>query len=121
MTQLWGQRITHSFFLEAKYIGGLQSSQASYFHSLLALGQMLVPICSWANASGHLLVGQLLATINACLPQCLWCKCLCQTACAQTACVNLLAASQKVNLLVVKLLAGQLLVFSWRLRCEFKE
>ena len=86
-----------------------------------ALGQMLVPICSWANASGHLLVGQLLATINACLPQCLWCKCLCQTACAQTACVNLLAASQKVNLLVVKLLAGQLLVFSWRLRCEFKE
>ena len=86
-----------------------------------ALGQTLAPICSWANASGHLLVGQLLATINACLPQCLWCKCLCQTACAQTACVNLLAASQKVNLLVVKLLAGQLLVFSWRLRCEFKE
>ena len=86
-----------------------------------ALGQMLVPICSWANASGHLLVGQLLATINACLPQCLWYKCLCQTACAQTACVNLLVASQKVNLLVVKLLAGQLLVFSWRLRCEFKE
>ena len=82
-----------------------------------ALGQMLVPICSWANASGHLLVGQLLATINACLPQCLWYKCLCQTACAQTACVNLLVASQKVNLLVVKLLAGQLLVFSWCLRC----
>ena len=42
-------------------------------------------------------------------------------ACAQTACVNLLAASQKVNLLVVKLLAGQLLVFSRHLHSEFKE
>ena len=61
----------------------------------MALGQTLAPIYLWANADGHLLVGQLLVTFNACLPQCLWYECLCQTACAQNACVNLLVASQK--------------------------
>ena len=60
-----------------------------------ALGQTLAPIYLWANADGHLPVGQLLVTFFACLPQCLWYECLCQTACAQNACVNLLVASQK--------------------------